>query len=204
MSKVYSRQAKRQMKSVSFLQPIPTKHWFRNDLSLSITKAQPCSIPCGVVLGATHFDSFRCQQNYWCWLAMLTDGTWGHSAGKEIVVLKATVALGTSAIGGNHRMKEVVWKGNWWWWCPGRWREVCVWNRLWDLAASMWSREGAVMCLGCLSPHTVWWVSSQFLLALLLSHSGTSSFALLCHWSWLWTQWRNVTSLGCKMEIGEH
>lgn len=72
MSKVYSRQAKGQMKSVSFLQSIPTKHRFRNDLAVSVLRAQPHPIPCGVVLGATYFDSFRCQQNYWCWLPMLS------------------------------------------------------------------------------------------------------------------------------------
>lgn len=54
----------------------------------------------GTALGATYFDSFRCQQNYWCWLATLTDGTEGFSAVKEKVVLKVNVALGTSEIGG--------------------------------------------------------------------------------------------------------
>lgn len=162
------------------------------------------TVPCGVVLGATFFDSFRCQQNYWCWLATLTEGTWGFSAVKAKVVLKVNVVLGTSVIRGNCWMKEAVRKGD----CDVGSTQgdegKCVWNRLWDLDASLWSREGAVMCDGCLSPHTGWWVSSQFLLAFLPSCSGTGSFVLLCHWFWLWTLWRDVTNLGCKMEIGEH
>lgn len=64
---------------------------------------------------------------------MLTDGTRGFSAVKAEVVLKASVALGTSAIRGNRWMEEAVRKGD----CAvggmqggeGKYE----WNRLWDL-----------------------------------------------------------------------
>lgn len=185
---------------MSFLQSIPTKHWFRNDLSLSVLRAQPHPIPCGVPWSWGHLLwlfqvpakllvlvsfahrwhvrllSSECRSciegHQW------SEGTagWKGQLGKETVMLVVCREVKGSVRGTGCKI-----------WVP-----AC------DLGREQWCVMGVSL------PILLDGFSSQFLLALLLSCSGTSNFVLLCPWSWLWAQWRDVTSLGCKMEFGEH